>query len=93
MFTAGSAEDAVRLAEAERPNMLVPDIGMPDVDGFDTSLTSSSHGQRPYRQSSRRLNHRIRALRRPNPVRCWADLPFTSPNRWNLPVSCATVSV
>ena len=29
MFTAGSAEDAVRLAEAERPDVLVTDIGMP----------------------------------------------------------------
>lgn len=32
---AGNAEDAVALVESERPNVLVSDIGMPDVDGFE----------------------------------------------------------
>jgi signal transduction histidine kinase/ActR/RegA family two-component response regulator len=35
VFTAGSAEEALRLVEAEHPDVLVSDIGMPDVDGFE----------------------------------------------------------
>jgi PAS domain S-box-containing protein len=32
---AGTAEEALRLVESERPAVLVSDIGMPDVDGFE----------------------------------------------------------
>ena len=35
VVTAGSAEEALRLVELERPDVLVSDIGMPDVDGFE----------------------------------------------------------
>lgn len=35
VLTAGSAEEAVLLVEKERPHILVSDIGMPDVDGFE----------------------------------------------------------
>ena len=35
VLTAGNAEDALALVQSERPNVLVSDIGMPDVDGFE----------------------------------------------------------
>jgi len=35
VLTAGSATDALLLVENERPNVLVSDIGMPDVDGYE----------------------------------------------------------
>ncbi len=35
VLTAGSAEDALALVERERPHVLVSDIGMPDVDGYE----------------------------------------------------------
>jgi PAS domain S-box-containing protein len=35
VLTAGSANDALRLVENEKPNVLVSDIGMPDVDGYE----------------------------------------------------------
>jgi signal transduction histidine kinase/PAS domain-containing protein/ActR/RegA family two-component response regulator len=35
VLTAGSAEEALRLVESERPDVLVSDIGMPDVDGYE----------------------------------------------------------
>jgi PAS domain S-box-containing protein len=35
VITANSAEDALLLVEMERPHVLVSDIGMPDVDGFE----------------------------------------------------------
>lgn len=34
VITAGSATEALLLIESERPDVLVSDIGMPDVDGF-----------------------------------------------------------
>jgi signal transduction histidine kinase/ActR/RegA family two-component response regulator len=35
VFTAAGAEEALSLVERERPDVLVSDIGMPDVDGFE----------------------------------------------------------
>jgi PAS domain S-box-containing protein len=35
VLLAGSARDALRLIEIERPDVLVSDIGMPDVDGYE----------------------------------------------------------
>jgi CheY-like chemotaxis protein len=35
VFTAGSAEEALLMVEREHPNVLVSDIGMPDIDGFE----------------------------------------------------------
>jgi PAS domain S-box-containing protein len=35
VFTAGSAAEALRLVESEHPDLVVSDIGMPDVDGFE----------------------------------------------------------
>ena len=34
-LTAGGAEEALALVERERPDVLVSDIGMPDVDGYE----------------------------------------------------------
>jgi CheY-like chemotaxis protein len=34
VYAAGSASEALELVERERPAVLVTDIGMPDVDGF-----------------------------------------------------------
>lgn len=35
VFTAGTAEEALRLIEQEHPDVLITDIGMPDVDGYE----------------------------------------------------------
>ncbi len=35
VFSANTANDALLLAEEQRPDVLISDIGMPDVDGFD----------------------------------------------------------
>jgi len=35
VLTAGSAIDALMLMENEKPNVLVSDIGMPDIDGYE----------------------------------------------------------
>jgi signal transduction histidine kinase/CheY-like chemotaxis protein len=35
VLTAGSASDGIRLIEAHRPDVLISDIGMPEVDGFE----------------------------------------------------------
>jgi PAS domain S-box-containing protein len=35
VFTAGSAAEAIALVERERPDILVSDIGMPGVDGYE----------------------------------------------------------
>ena len=35
VLTAGSAREALELVVAERPHMIVSDIGMPDEDGYD----------------------------------------------------------
>lgn len=35
VFTARMAEDALVLMERERPHVLVSDIGMPNVDGYE----------------------------------------------------------
>jgi PAS domain S-box-containing protein len=35
VFTAGSAAEAISLVEKERPDILVSDIGMPGVDGYE----------------------------------------------------------
>ena len=35
VWTAGSAEEALQLLQRERPDVLVSDIGMPDVDGYE----------------------------------------------------------
>jgi CheY-like chemotaxis protein len=35
VVTAGTAEDALRLVEERRPDVLVSDVGMPEADGFE----------------------------------------------------------
>ena len=35
VVTASTADEALALVEAERPDVLVSDIGMPDADGFE----------------------------------------------------------
>jgi signal transduction histidine kinase/ActR/RegA family two-component response regulator len=35
VYAAGSAQEALALVESVRPNVLVTDIGMPDVDGYE----------------------------------------------------------
>ena len=35
VLLAGTTAEALRLVETERPDVLVSDIGMPDVDGFE----------------------------------------------------------
>ncbi|MDQ3070361.1 MAG: response regulator [Acidobacteriota bacterium] len=35
VITAGTVDEALELIEAERPDVLVSDIGMPDADGFE----------------------------------------------------------
>jgi len=45
VFTAGSAIDALLLVENERPNVLVSDIGMPDIDGYELLKRVRALGQ------------------------------------------------
>ena len=35
VYTAGNADDAVQLVEGHKPQVMVSDIGMPDVDGYE----------------------------------------------------------
>ena len=35
VLTAGTADEAIDLVRAQRPDVLISDIGMPDVDGFE----------------------------------------------------------
>jgi len=35
VFTSGTAEEALRVIEAERPDVFISDIGMPEVDGYE----------------------------------------------------------
>jgi len=35
VLTAGAADEALRAVERDRPDVLVSDIGMPDVDGYE----------------------------------------------------------
>ena len=70
VFTAGTAGEALRLVEAERPHVLVTDIGMPDVDGYELlkrvrALGESSGGKTPAiaLTAFARSEDRTRALR------------------------------
>jgi signal transduction histidine kinase/CheY-like chemotaxis protein len=70
VFTAASAAEAVQLLESERPQVLVSDIGMPDVDGFELlrrvrALGPASGGMTPAiaLTAFARSEDRTRALR------------------------------
>ncbi|MGH7321164.1 MAG: hybrid sensor histidine kinase/response regulator, partial [Candidatus Rokuibacteriota bacterium] len=45
VLTAGTADDALMLVERERPQVLVADLGMPDVDGFELLRRVRALGQ------------------------------------------------
>jgi PAS domain S-box-containing protein len=45
VLTAGKADEALLLVERERPDVLVSDIGMPDVDGFELLRRIRALGQ------------------------------------------------
>jgi PAS domain S-box-containing protein len=45
VLTARTADEAVRLVEAERPDVLVSDIGMPKVDGYELLRRVRALGQ------------------------------------------------
>jgi len=70
VLTAGSAADALLLVESEKPNVLVSDIGMPDIDGYELlkrvrTLEQSSGGRIPAiaLTAFARSEDRTRALR------------------------------
>jgi signal transduction histidine kinase/ActR/RegA family two-component response regulator len=70
VLTAASAGDALKLIENERPHVLVSDIGMPDVDGYELlkrvrSLDRSKGGRMPAiaLTAFARSEDRTRALR------------------------------
>lgn len=45
MFSAGSAAEALLLIEKEQPDVLVSDIGMPEVDGYELLRRVRALGQ------------------------------------------------
>lgn len=45
VFTARSADEALALVEKERPHVLISDIGMPDVDGYELLRRVRALGQ------------------------------------------------
>jgi CheY-like chemotaxis protein len=47
VMTAGSAAEALRAVEEGRPDVLVSDIGMPDVDGYELLRRIRALGPRP----------------------------------------------
>ena len=52
VMTATSAAEALPLLEADRPDIVISDIGMPDVDGYEflkpsATSTSRAAGRRP----------------------------------------------
>ena len=63
VLTAGSAADALVLVEAQRPDVLVTDIGMPDADGFELLRRVRALGPERGGQGPRDRAHRLRALR------------------------------
>jgi PAS domain S-box-containing protein len=70
VLTAGNAEEALALIESERPDVLVSDIGMPDVDGYELlrrvrALDASRGGKTPAiaLTAFARSEDRTRALR------------------------------
>jgi PAS domain S-box-containing protein len=70
VVTAGSARDALALVAAERPDMIVSDVGMPDEDGYDLirrvrALPADRGGRTPAAALTAfaRAEDRTRALR------------------------------
>ena len=70
VLTAGTADDAIELLQARRPDVLISDIGMPDADGFELlrrvrALGSSQGGNVPAiaLTAFARTEDRTRALR------------------------------
>jgi CheY-like chemotaxis protein len=70
VFTASMAEEALALIERERPHVLVSDIGMPNVDGYELlkrvrTLGAQKGGTLPAiaRTAFARSEDRTRALR------------------------------
>ena len=64
---AGSAAEALQAVEESRPDVLVSDIGMPDVDGYELLRRIRALGPEPGRPSARHRPHRLRALRGSDP--------------------------
>jgi CheY-like chemotaxis protein len=68
--TASSAEDALRLIEAEMPHVIVSDLGMPRIDGFQLIERIKGHRNPVVRRlpaaaltAYARSDDRVRALR------------------------------
>ena len=65
VLSAASADEAIELVEAERPDVLVSDIGMPDVDGYELLRRVRALGPSAA-AASRHRAHRVRAHRGPD---------------------------
>ena len=66
VITAATAAEALLLVESERPHVLVTDIGMPDVDGFELLRRVRALGEARGREGAGHRAHRVRAVRRPH---------------------------
>ena len=65
VLAAGSAEEALPLVEREQPNVLVSDIGMPGVDGYELSAADPGARAR-WRPGAGDRAYRVRPLRGPD---------------------------
>ena len=62
MLSASTASEALSLVRDEAPDLLISDIGLPEMDGYD--LIQQVRRERAAARDSRHRAHRLRAVRR-----------------------------
>ena len=91
VIIAGTATEALRLAESDRPHVLVSDIGMPDVDGHELlRRIRALDGGAGARVPAIAMTAFVRS--KTGPARCVPASWSTSQSRSNLSELVATVA-